>query len=42
MTFAHICAILAAKRCAANGMTVKNIALQAKRHPSTIRRWINT
>lgn len=40
LTFKRVCAILAAKRCARAGMPIKEIARQAKRHPSTIRRWV--
>lgn len=42
ITFASICAMAAARGCYDSGMTVAQIAAQAKRSPSTIRRWIKT
>lgn len=40
MTFDRVCTILAARRCHDSGTTVKQLAAQAHRHPSTIRRWL--
>lgn len=40
MKFARLCAILAAKRCRLAGMSVKDLAKQAGRSQTTIRRWL--
>jgi IS30 family transposase len=40
MTYKKICALLAAHNLHSAGVPVKEIARQAKKHPSTIRRWL--
>jgi len=40
MTYRRICALLAARNCFNAGQTVEQIASSAKKHPSTIRRWL--
>lgn len=40
MTFQRICELAAARRCYDAGHSVSRIAKSAKRHPSTIYRWL--
>lgn len=40
MTFKAMVAILAAKRCALAGMSIKEIAAQAHKSERTVRRWV--
>lgn len=40
MRYEQICKMLAAKNCKDSGMTVKQIAQQAKVSTSTVRRWL--
>lgn len=42
MTFQRICELAAARRCFDAGHPVSRIAKSAKRHPSTIYRWLRT
>lgn len=40
MNFQRICDILTAKRCAASGMHIDEIARQSGKSRATIRRWL--
>jgi transposase len=40
MRYAKICAMIAARRCYDSGLTVAEIAKQAKKSENTIRRWL--
>lgn len=40
MRFTKVCAMLAARNCRNSGMSVKEIAEQARKSPTTIRRWL--
>lgn len=42
MKYTLICEMLAARKCLDSGMTVAEIACQARKSPTTIRRWITT
>lgn len=40
MKYTLVCAMLAARNCFNSGMKVAEIARQAKKSPTTIRRWL--